>query len=633
MTVSWIPNALPFNYSVIAVPLAGNISSVTCKTSHANCSLSGLQCGQTYNVSVKASSGTSCSPQSLTAVTDCGTNSLLASWNAAPGATSYTATVTGPNGFSETCFSSNLTCSFSSLQCASQYNITVTSQDSNCTSSPRPCDPVNVTSIYQCGSDKATVSWEAAAGAVAYTVHAQEGSSQHYSSCRSNTTSCQLNQLQCGKVYNLTVMAEDATCNSNTSTIDQNCSSNVLTVKWKQSSTEQNYTVQATSDSGVNTTCDSTESSCSFLDLSCGQLYTFTVMGHSNVIFPKMLNFTFNYPCAPMNLSVHYNVGSAQVMWGAARGASSYSVEGVTDQGSAVTCNTTNTNCSLNGLQCSQTYNITVMAHNMDCDSVISETYHLMTEPCPPTNVQANIACEQLTATVSWQQSDLAVGYVAYFENEIGHNTSCVGTDADTSCDVSGLMCGTVYSVWVKALGQQYNSSDSIGVSITPGKLDICRFTITYTNRNTYHFLVSVTADNGGMIDSCNTTNTTCSISNVTCGDTLRVQVTSVRAVHPSPCQPQGVRGNIDCVTNSAWISWDAAAGADSYTVIAVGGKDYTANCTTSSNTTCEVEDLACGVLYNFSVIAKNSKCESQPSAIIDLGTGNIYFDFVKQIC
>ncbi len=94
--------------------------------------------------------------------------------------------------------------------------------------------------------------------------------------------------------------------------------------------------------------------------------------------------------------------------------------------------------------------------------------------------------CEQLTATVSWQQSDLAVGYVAYFDNQNGHDTSCVGTDTDTQCVVSGLMCGTVYSVWVKALGQQYNSSDSTVVSLTSGKdtLNIYRFThITYINK------------------------------------------------------------------------------------------------------------------------------------------------------
>lgn len=91
-----------------------------------------------------------------------------------------------------------------------------------------------------------------------------------------------------------------------------------------------------------------------------------------------------------------------------------------------------------------------------------------------------------------------------------------------------------------------------------------------------------------------------------------------------APCQPQGIMGSVDCVTNSAWISWLDAPGADSYTVsgVAVGRNDYRANCTTFTNMTCEMKDLACGVLYNFSVLAKNSECESQPSAPISLETG-----------
>lgn len=89
-----------------------------------------------------------------------------------------------------------------------------------------------------------------------------------------------------------------------------------------------------------------------------------------------------------------------------------------------------------------------------------------------------------------------------------------------------------------------------------------------------------------------------------------------------APCQPRRSRSNLDCVTNSARISWDAAAGADSYFVSAVGGEGSTANCSTSSNTTCEVEDLACGVLYNVSVVAINSNCDSQPSETITLETG-----------
>lgn len=81
-----------------------------------------------------------------------------------------------------------------------------------------PCDPVNVTSVILCDSDKATVSWAASDGAVAYTVIAQDNSSPLHTSCHGSTTSCQLNQLQCGKVYNLTVLAEDDACNSTGST-------------------------------------------------------------------------------------------------------------------------------------------------------------------------------------------------------------------------------------------------------------------------------------------------------------------------------------------------------------------------------------------------------------------------------
>lgn len=188
-------------------------------------------------------------------------------------------------------------------------------------------------------------------------------------------------------------------------------------------------------------------------------------------------------------------MSTAWVMWSAAAGASSYSVQAVTDSGAPVTCGSSNSSCHLNGLQCSRMYNVTVTAHNQACSSLPSETTHLLTglsphqeeicshkpllmltcvfpshvEPCQPTNIQASLDCENLSATVSWQQSPLSVGYVAYADNKNGHRTSCFSSNA-TSCSLSGLVCGNVYSVWVKALGQQYYSSDSSVVSLTSGK-------------------------------------------------------------------------------------------------------------------------------------------------------------------
>uniref|UniRef100_A0A8P4K839 Fibronectin type-III domain-containing protein n=1 Tax=Dicentrarchus labrax TaxID=13489 RepID=A0A8P4K839_DICLA len=303
--VSWAPSANAVKYAMKAT---SNEQILSCTSSTPNCTLTDLVCGQLgYSVS-------------LTAVTDCGTNSLLASWNAAPGATSYTATVTGPNGFSETCFSSNLTCSFSSLQCASQYNITVTSQDSNCTSSPSQ----TVLTTGCCGSDKATVSWEAAAGAVAYTVHAQEGSSQHYSSCRSNTTSCQLNQLQCGKVYNLTVMAEDATCNS-TGDISTTLMTGRTEEHWTDSITAQGSQCDSAPSSSTNiTTCECVHGCERKLSISVKNNFLLIPSGKPTFLFlllsvqPPVLQLTYlsNMCVAPaQQCSVGLTLWDASASW------------------------------------------------------------------------------------------------------------------------------------------------------------------------------------------------------------------------------------------------------------------------------------------------------------------------------
>lgn len=87
-------------------------------------------------------------------------------------------------------------------------------------------------------------------------------------------------------------------------------------------------------------------------------------------------------PCAPGNLSVSYNMSVAKVTWHAARGGSSYSVQAVTDRGLTAACNTSGTECFINGLQCGQIYSVTVTAQNRACNNtVMSEIYRLLTGP------------------------------------------------------------------------------------------------------------------------------------------------------------------------------------------------------------------------------------------------------------
>lgn len=84
---------------------------------------------------------------------------------------------------------------------------------------------------------------------------------------------------------------------------------------------------------------------------------------------------------------------------------------------------------------------------------------------------------------------------------------------------------------------------------------------------------------------------------------------------------PTNADGRLDCVSNSAWVTWDASDGALSYTVLAqeVGG--HHSNCTSTSSP-CNVPDLKCGTVYTFYVTATNKHCHSNNNASFEIETG-----------
>lgn len=78
-----------------------------------------------------------------------------------------------------------------------------------------------------------------------------------------------------------------------------------------------------------------------------------------------------------------------------------------------------------------------------------------------------------------------------------------------------------------------------------------------------------------------------------------------------APCIPQGASGNLDCVTNSVWVSWQEAAGAESYKVLAVSAEGANSTCSTPG-LFCNIPSLLCGMQYTFQVTAMNSWCASE---------------------
>lgn len=81
------------------------------------------------------------------------------------------------------------------------------------------------------------------------------------------------------------------------------------------------------------------------------------------------------------------------------------------------------------------------------------------------------------------------------------------------------------------------------------------------------------------------------------------------------------IKGRLDCISNTAWVTWDDSAGATSYYVFARAANGHNSSCTTTSSP-CKVQDLNCGTLYNFTVKANNKLCSSTDNATFELETG-----------
>ncbi|XP_021178304.2 fibronectin type III domain-containing protein 7 [Fundulus heteroclitus] len=601
-----------------------------------------------------------CRPLNVSAQTFCESEEVQLSWYQTGHGANYSVTAMGSLGYMAV-YNTTGTLYSATLPCGQHYNVTVQAQSSRCHSTPSspfffktgPCAPRDVVTSAQCGSSVGSVSWGPSDGAESYIARAT-GLDGHVHLCRTNTTSCTWSELHCGEQYAVTVGAEADHCirlSGNSSVIYMNscrpqnlaasvdCDKKVVSLGWDTNNRTETYAVSAeTGDQVIGLSTNITTAL--FSEFTCGQNYSLTVTPY-NQHCPGGSSASTSvqtWPCMPEGISATQDClsGIAVVTWGSSNGSDYYTAAVQTDAGVSKMCVSDAGACSISGLTCGHNFSVSVTASNQQCNVTSRETASLQSGPCIPTDVSVKMDCSNNSAAVSWSPSRGALRY-SVLANGSHSDDSC------TASDLSCLACGADYAVQVVAEDDRCSSRPSQPVLFESGpcpphnlnvQLSCLSNDLTVTwdaVRHVDHFLVSLTAAGGETGELCNTTSNVCSTSNLTCGHAYTVQVTSVRgdcqsehnqsrSIHSAPCQPQGVSGHLDCVTNSAWISWDAAPGAESYTVSAVGGDAYTANCTTS-NTTCEVEDLACGVSYNFTVTARNGQCESPPSASIILRT------------
>ncbi|XDV27993.1 hypothetical protein PO909_031421, partial [Leuciscus waleckii] len=84
---------------------------------------------------------------------------------------------------------------------------------------------------------------------------------------------------------------------------------------------------------------------------------------------------------------------------------------------------------------------------------------------------------------------------------------------------------------------------------------------------------------------------------------------TNINYTTPTPCLSSSVSAIVDCATDSALVSWSIMAGADNYTVTALGSGGQRFSCSSQQNN-CNISSLQCGQLYNLTFTSTNQQCQ-----------------------
>ncbi|XP_051990921.1 fibronectin type III domain-containing protein 7-like [Xyrauchen texanus] len=660
-----------------------NGQTYICKTASTGCDITNLPCGQTCTVRVVAegqSCNTSiatgsnittapCASQNVSASLSCSSNIATVSWGRSQGAELYSVTAISINGLSANCTSASTSCDLSTLSCGETYTITVKSKGSNCSSEnstavqvqSAPCPPQNIQSRINCGNNTVSVSWSGGNGALSFTSTLDCSNGRTYI-CKTASTGCDITNLPCGQTCTVRVLAEGQSCNSSFVTGSNittehcvpghvqgsvDCASGNVSVSWDRHVGAVSYMAVAQGNGGYASVCNSTETACVFSDLLCGLNYSIAVSASDGncTTAPSQPVVLSTVSCKPQNASAQLScdTNAAVVTWEPRDNVVRHTVQAVGTDGHRINCTSSDYSCTLLSLHCGQNYNLTITALDGVCDNSNTRLV-LQSAPCAPSNVQTSLLCDIHNGSVvsmSWQHTNGVESYMAVGMSYDGHSSFC--NTSTTSCNLQGLQCGQIYNVSVYSLGHGCGSVKS-AVSqvltapcppqniVTQVQCDLGSVVVSWTPAvNTSQFRVELESHSTGVISSCNSTGTQCSIPHLPCGESFNLSVVALRGscqsqpsrglnISSGPCAPRGVNGTLNCVTNSALVSWDVDNVAESYTVLAIGDDGQNSTCS-SSNSNCNVPDLDCGKSYTFYVTASNAACLSPPSNTFNLET------------
>ena len=208
--------------------------------------------------------------------------------------------------------------------------------------SPAPCVPQNIQNNLDCLSGVLNVTWQSTGHVVWF--HASVMSSKgHASSCRTDKRYCVVRNLQCGLTYNVTVVAQDESCNSSHSPTKQ-----VITGMWSSRWYPHGIFLCGICFHAARH------------KFNCSTYFILTLTS---------LPLFVSAPCPLMTYlpTVNCTTGVVSVTWNDSMPGVMYTVSAVGTTGRQHNCSGTNSGCNLSMLECGTKYNISITPSRNGC--------------------------------------------------------------------------------------------------------------------------------------------------------------------------------------------------------------------------------------------------------------------------
>ncbi|NXP34214.1 FNDC7 protein, partial [Leiothrix lutea] len=479
----------------------------------------------------------------------------VVSWMPTEGALTYSVTVS--SGLLKLrCNTSSASCTVPSLQCSSEYYVSVTAYNDAGSSEPTdavslktiPCAPVNI-SIEEDVPGHLLVSWSSVTLGHYYVVFVKsdDGLEVH---CNTSYTQCHF-QSDCGFTYFISVFAYNKAgqsplgdvfnyttapcCPSDFRAVFT--SSDTVRVTWAPVRGADLYETRAAGGSAV-VLCRDTATACTLSALQCSTPYNITVYSFSEARGSNTScapQHVATAPCSPeiKNISKE-GLSIISVQWQPINEEATYVV---TARGEAGLwhCTSTRNSCTLMDLPCGSAFSVSAIARSPAGQSFPSYSIPLETAPCCPNDLTLTQVAQSVT-NISWSVGRGAQTYVTTLESPKGQ-AKC--HTLQTYCLLGCITCGTNYTVSLRAVSetgltssctyQGYSSSPCCPSGVKLYRLSNNGIRVFWrASDETINYKADLHGSKGNFSCTPSSGLTHCDITKIPCGDVYTVVVAPV---------------------------------------------------------------------------------------------------------